>query len=211
MRIVTCYDTASDAVVYLGLKDGLGWRRTIADLESAQSGGNPFPAGAYVNAWPAGRRGDFSTPGVTIHCSGRNSVVLEISATPYIFTLKLWDWGRLGPDGEPRPSHLRHGIANIQWNRTTSWVQRELIGRVATLAPGPGWRQERTGLHESEFIETRCHWFTGTVPHDTQGTVNVLNLVEGDKAIVESRPEPSIPFRCTTRRPLSYLRLAGRM
>src|SRR5207249_6836512 len=35
---------------------------------------------------------------------------------------KLWDWGRLGLDGTPRPIHLEHGLANIVWNRDTEWV-----------------------------------------------------------------------------------------
>jgi mannose-6-phosphate isomerase class I len=165
-----------------------------ADLERAQNGGAPFPAEDYVNAWPARKHDHFSIPAGTIHCSGRNSVVLEVSATPYIFTFKLWDWGRLGLDGEPRPIHLHHGIRNIQWDRTTGWVRRELIGQVGPLASGPGWSEERTGLHESEFIETRRHWFTRPVPHDTHGTVNVLNLVEGDEAIVESPSGAFEPF-----------------
>ena len=50
------------------------------------------------------------------------------------------------------------------------------------------------GLHELEFIETRRHWFTGTVPHDTAGTVHVLNLVEGEEAIVESPQHAFEPF-----------------
>ena len=49
-------------------------------------------------------------------------MVLEISATPYIFTFKLWNWDRLGLDGLPRPIHIEDGEKNIQWNRTTSWV-----------------------------------------------------------------------------------------
>jgi mannose-6-phosphate isomerase class I len=187
-------DAASDAVVYLGLRDGVDQRNMRADLERAQNGGAPFPAEDYVNAWPARKHDHFSIPAGTIHCSGRNSVVLEVSATPYIFTFKLWDWGRLGLDGEPRPIHLHHGIRNIQWDRTTGWVRRELIGQVGPLASGPGWSEERTGLHESEFIETRRHWFTRPVPHDTHGTVNVLNLVEGDEAIVESPSGAFEPF-----------------
>jgi hypothetical protein len=113
-------------------------------------------------------------------------MVLEISATPYIFTFKLWDWGRLGLDGRPRPIHLDHGLANIQWDRTTSWVKKQLVNRIEPLAGGPGWAEERTGLHETEFIETRRHWFTGPVAHHTQDNVNVLNLVEGREVLVES-------------------------
>jgi len=72
-------------------------------------------------------------------------MVLEISATPYIFTFKLWDWGRLGLNGLPRPIHLNHGIANIDWDRQTDWVQRNLINRVEFLGKGAGWTEERTG------------------------------------------------------------------
>jgi mannose-6-phosphate isomerase class I len=187
-------DAGPDAVVYLGLKEGVDRGRMVADLKRAQEGGCPFPAESYVNAWPARKHDHFLIPAGTIHCSGRNAMVLEISATPYIFTFKLWDWGRMGLNGEPRPIHIEHGIRNVQWNRTTDWVRRELINRVEPLASGAGWTEERTGLHALEFIETRRHWFTGTVPHDTHGTVNVLNLVEGDEAIVESPTGAFEPF-----------------
>jgi hypothetical protein len=121
-------------------------------------------------------------------------MVLEISATPYIFTFKLWDWGRVGLDGTPRPIHLEHGVRNIQWDRTTEWVRNNLVNQFVPLSSGEGWREERTGLHELEFIETRRHWFTGTVPHETAGTVHVLNLVEGEEAVVESPHHAFEPF-----------------
>jgi len=82
----------------------------------------------------------------------------------YIFTFKLWDWARLGLDGKARPIHLEHGTANIDWSRTTEWTQRNLVNRFQAVASGDGWREERTGLHDLEFIETRRHWFTKTVP-----------------------------------------------
>jgi mannose-6-phosphate isomerase class I len=179
-------DAGKDATVYLGLKEDISAEEMIADLCHAQDKGTEFPATKYVNQWPARKHDHFLIPAGTIHCSGADSMVLEISATPYIFTFKLWDWGRMGLDGKPRPIHIEHGAANIQWDRTTDWVKRELIHRVETVAQGPGWREERTGLHELEFIETRRHWFSGAVAHDTCGVVNVLNLVEGDEAIVES-------------------------
>jgi len=49
-------------------------------------------------------------------------------------------------------------------------------------------------LHEREFIETRRHWFTKPVLHDTHDGVNVLNLVEGREAIVESPSGAFDPF-----------------
>lgn len=179
-------DAGEDAVVYLGLKEDIKPAEMLRALERAQEGGKPFPAEKFVNQWPVKKHDHVLIPAGTVHCSGKNSMVLEISATPYIFTFKLWDWGRLGLDGRPRPVHLEHGKENIQWYRKTEWVRKNLINHKTTIASGEGWSEERTGLHEREFIETRRHWFTGKVEHDTGGGVNVLNLVEGPEIVVES-------------------------
>ena len=187
-------DAGPAAGVYLGLRDGVDPAAMLADLRAAQAGGAPFPAERYANRFPAKKHDHFLIPAGTVHCSGAESMVLEISATPYIFTFKLWDWGRLGLDGKPRPIHLDHGAANIQWDRTTEWTRRNLVSPTEPLATGDGWHEERTGLHELEFIETRRHWFTGLVPHDTGGTLNVLNLIEGREAVVESPTGAFSPF-----------------
>lgn len=121
-------------------------------------------------------------------------MVLEISTTPFIFTFKLWDWERLGLDGRPRPINIAHGKKVIQWDRTESWVQKELVDQVKVVAEGEGWIEESTGLHRREFIETRRHWFSRPVLHKTGSCVNVLNLVEGREAIVESPDNAFEPF-----------------
>jgi mannose-6-phosphate isomerase class I len=185
-------DSSEDACVYLGLHETVKPDLFLRELRAAQAGHQSFPVDSFVNTWPAHKHDHFLIPAGTVHCSGKNSMVLEISATPYIFTFKLWDWDRAGLDGLPRPIHIDHGEANIQWDRRTHWVRQNLVNRFAPLASGPGWREESTGLHEREFIETRRHWFTGTVPHHTDYGVNVLNLVEGAEAIVES-PSNAFP------------------
>lgn len=187
-------DADPGATVYLGLKEGIDSNAMIADLERAQSGEISFPAEKYVSQFPARKHDHFLIPAGTVHCSGQGSMVLEISATPYIFTFKLWDWGRLGLDGRPRPIHLDHGKQNIQWNRTTEWVRGSLINQFEPVQSGDGWREERTGLHPLEFIETRRYWFSGVCPYDTHGTVHVLNLVEGEQAMVESPTGAFEPF-----------------
>jgi mannose-6-phosphate isomerase class I len=179
-------DAGDDAVVYLGLKTGVEPAALIDSLTASTEPGADFPASDFVNAFPAKKHDHFLIPAGTVHCSGADSMVLEISATPYIFTFKMWDWGRVGLDGVPRPIHLDHASKNIQWERDTEWTRANLVDQVEVVAEGDGWVEERTGLHELEFIEVRRHWFTGTVEHHTNGTVNVLNLVEGAEAVVES-------------------------
>jgi mannose-6-phosphate isomerase class I len=187
-------DAKEGAVVYLGLRDGIQPGAMMRELESAQSGGQEFDAQKFVQTWPAKKHDHFLVPGGTVHCSGKDSMVLEISATPYIFTFKLWDWGRLGLDGRPRPINIEHGRNVIQWERTAAWTAKNLIGRVETIGQGDGWVEERTGLHEREFIETRRHRFTKKVHHATNGGVNVLCLVDGKEAVVESPAHAFKPF-----------------
>ena len=126
-------DTGKDAHVYLGLLEEIDPAAMMTDLEKAQRGEIVFPTDKYVNKFKVKKHDHILIPAGTIHCSGKNSMVLEISATPYIFTFKLWDWGRLGLDGLPRPIHLDHGKNAIQWERNTSFAENELINNIKTI------------------------------------------------------------------------------
>ncbi|WP_026931067.1 class I mannose-6-phosphate isomerase [Glycomyces tenuis] len=193
-------DAGDDAVVYLGVKDDVDKDAMLEDLRAAAAGERPFEAERHVNAFPAKKHDHFLIPAGTIHSSGANSMVLEISATPFIFTFKLWDWGRVGLDGIPRPVHLDHGEANFAWERDRTWTEANLVNRVEVVSRGgdgaaeEGNVEERTGLHELEFIEVRRHWFSEQAAHDTEGTVNVLNLVEGDEVEIVSPTGAFAPY-----------------
>lgn len=187
-------DAAEDAVVYLGLKTGVDKDAMIEDLRAAQRGEIVFDAEKYVNKLPASKHDHYLIPAGTVHCSGGGSMVLEISATPNIFTFKLWDWGRLGLDGKPRPINVERGSQVIQWDRDTEYVRARLANHFEPVACGEGWNEIRTGLHPNEFIETRRTAFSAPVTFHTEGGVHVLNLVDGEEAVVESPDGRFEPF-----------------
>lgn len=178
-------DSGEDSCVYLGAKEGIEPDAFIGALNKAQQTGE-IDVEKYVNKWPAKKHDHFLIPGGTLHCSGKNAMVLEISSTPYIFTFKLWDWGRLGLDGKPRPINIQHGSRVINYSRDTKWVQENLIDQFEPLEKTDAYTSEKTGLHIFEPIETVRHWFTGEVCHKANGSVCVLNLVEGEEAEVVS-------------------------
>ena len=187
-------DAEPEATVFLGLKTGVCPQEMIDELNRAQETGEAFDVEKFVNKWPAKKHDHYLIPNGTVHCSGAGAMVLEISATPSIFTFKLYDWGRMGLDGHPRPINIGHGANVIQWERQTELIRRYFVNAVQPIATGDGWREERTGLHENEFIETRRHWFTKPVTHPAGTGVNVLNLIEGEEAVVESPTDAFPPF-----------------
>lgn len=187
-------DAKEGASVYLGLKTGIDKNEMIHDLREAQKGEVVFDTERYVNRLPAKKHDHYLIPGGTVHCSGSEALVLEISSTPNLFTFKLWDWQRLGLDGKPRPINVERGKEVIDWKRDTEYVNKHLANRFTQVAEGDGWREECTGLHPNEFIETHRHWFSKPVTHHTNNSVNVLNLVEGEEAVIESPINAFKPF-----------------
>jgi mannose-6-phosphate isomerase class I len=191
-------DVKPGAEVFLGRKRNAEFDELIQALEAAQRGEQAFDDRKFIARFPARKHDHFLIPAGTLHCSGRDSMVLEISATPYIFTFKLWDWNRLGLDGRPRPINIGRAKDNICWERDEDYAAKRLVNQISEVSRGDGWREERTGLHEAQFIETRRHWFTGAAPHDTggeqTGSVNVLNLVSGDEATIDSPNDSFEPF-----------------
>jgi len=180
--------------VYLGLKENINSQDMVNDLKRAQKGEISFDADKYVNFFEAKKHDHYLIPAGTVHCSSSNCMVLEISATPYIFTFKLWDWDRLGLDGLPRPIHIEDGEKNIQWDRTTSWVKENLVNNVHVIHDEEDYLEEKTGLHELEFIETRRFTTQKKTYHQCDDGVHMLNLVEGSQAVVESPTDAFEPF-----------------
>jgi len=183
-----------DPCVYLGVRTGADQAAMVTALEEAQKGNAPFPAEDFVNRISVKKHDHVLIPAGTIHCSGANTMVLEISATPYIFTFKLWDWGRLDLDGRPRPIHLEHGVANIQWNRNTEWVKENLVNAVTLVHEDENGTVERTGLHQREFLDTYRISTSGELPIRRNGSVHVMNLVEGERALLISATDAFPPL-----------------
>ena len=179
-------EAGKEACVYLGVQEGINSEDMMENLRKAEDGVEEFDVNKYINCFPVKQHDHVLIPAGTIHCSGRNTVVLEISATPYIFTFKLWDWNRVGLDGLPRPVHLEHGFQNIQWDRDTKWVESELLHQETVVHQEDGILVERTGLHEREFIDTYRFTLENATKIQRNGSVHVLNLIGGKDAVIRS-------------------------
>ena len=169
-------DAKNDGVVYLGFKEDIQSEVFEHEIKKASKVGQ-FDAERFVNVIPVKKHDHISIPAGTIHCSGRNTLVLEISMAAYIFTFKLWDWGRLGLDGTPRPVHLDHGLKNLQYDRKTRWVRNELINPISKLSENI----ERTGLHALEPLSSYRVSFKDEIRIKLKQTVQMATVVEGQK------------------------------
>jgi len=52
----------------------------------------------------------------TVHSIGPGILILEIQQTSDA-TYRVWDWGRTGQDGKPRPLHVEHALKVIDFSR----------------------------------------------------------------------------------------------
>ncbi len=187
-------DVQKGGGVYLGIKENIEKEKLMSDLRSAQNGEGLFPVDSYINFFPAQKHDHFSIPAGTIHCSSANCMVLEISATPYIFTYKLYDWNRVGLDGKPRPIHIDDGEKVINFDRNTSWVKGHLVNQFVLEESTDEFTKTKTGLHELEFIDTHVFNIKKETFIETEHEVSMWNLVEGAAAVIKSPANLFPPF-----------------
>ena len=126
-------DAKDEAFVYLGLQE-----KVVPDAMVCRTGKVPknwshFDAEKYVQKWPVKKHDHVSIPAGTVHCSGANTVVLEISATPYIFTFKLWDWGSYGFRWKATSYFIRHGKECYSMEQNESVDRKKFLNLVEKI------------------------------------------------------------------------------
>ena len=174
--------------VFLGLREDADVNRFRSEIERAVTEGVPMRPEDHVLTFPAERGQLFMIPAGTPHASGAGNLVLEISATPYLYSLRFYDWLRLDANGRPRPLPYEHGLANLDTRRRGAAVARDLVQRPRTLREGPGWREELLGRLEEMFYEVRRFAVEAgaAAEDDTAGRFHVLNVVDGEGVLVET-------------------------
>lgn len=149
--------------LYAGLsraEDREGFYQALAEgrLEELLHSLEPSPGDCYF--LPAG----------TIHALGEGLLVAEIQ-TPSDLTFRLHDWGRVGPDGRPRPLHIEQAVQSMRLPQ----------GGVQAQVPQPlGNGRERLVVCE-QFVLDRLCVTLGTVGGDER--CHVLTVLEGELSV----------------------------
>ena len=177
----------SDGQVFLGLRDGVDVAEFHRRADKADHGGEPFQIERFVQAFRAEPHRLFCVPTGTPHGSSVGNVVLEVSATPYLYSLRFYDWLRRDAEGRQRPVHVMHAFENLDIERTGAAVRSELVQSPRVLREGAGWREELLGSLPEMFFEVR-RLVLGpgrAIEDDTTGGFHVINVVDGQGVEIE--------------------------
>jgi mannose-6-phosphate isomerase class I len=172
-------DCAPGARVYLGFCEDIDPQAFRSALETSYLHGIPVDIENYVNTEPAHKHDLFLIPNGTIHCSGVDNLVLEISSTPYIFTFMMYDWMRLDLDGQPRPLNIQRAFENLYFDRKGERIRKEHISLPQLVNKGETWQLFHLPTHPDHFYDVYRACFTDLIKLFTNGSCQVMNLVEG--------------------------------
>ncbi len=169
-----------DSKVYIGLTENCDPAEFRQALEDSINLGKEVDVEKFVNFEPSKPHDLFLIPNGTVHCSGEGNLVLEISATPYIFTFKIYDYLRRDLEGNLRPINVKRGFENIRFERKKKWVQENLVAKPRILRSGSGWQE--VVLYDAPFTFYNIHRieFDEEFSFNTNGTAYSTNLVQGE-------------------------------
>jgi mannose-6-phosphate isomerase class I len=173
-------DCKPGAKVYLGFQDSIDPQAFRDALEHSQQKSEKIDIERYVQSFPSHKHDLFLIPNGTVHSSGVDNMVLEISATPYIFTFKMYDWLSLDLNGNPRPINIAHAFNNLRFERKGEVVEREHIARPVQIAAGEDWQVIHLPTHKEHFYDVHRHEFQTIIEVHTNDSCQVLMLVEGE-------------------------------
>nr|WP_294929423.1 class I mannose-6-phosphate isomerase [uncultured Flavobacterium sp.] len=180
-------DCKDEPLVYLGFQDGVEPEEFHEALIQSQKEVKELDVDKYIQKFTAKKHDLFLIPNGTIHASGSNNLVLEISSAPYIFTFKMYDWLRVDLDGKPRPINIEHGMRNLNFERKGDSVVPELISAPYVIRQTEEYKLEHLPTHPEHFYDVRRYTLNNKIHMTTNNKCHVWMLIEGTSVIIETK------------------------
>jgi len=179
------------AKTYLGLKEQVDVDGFYRVALRAEKEGVPFDHNRFVHSIPS-REGDlFLIPAGTVHASGRNQVVLEISDTTDLYTFHIYDYLRPDLNGKLRPIHTYHAFKVLNPSRKARWVEENLRAKPRPVRMGDTWVEYFLGeLGELGILIHRLE-FLNRISDNTNNRFHILILVGGEKVKIVPKRDPA--------------------
>jgi mannose-6-phosphate isomerase class I len=179
-------DCDADAKVYLGFQEEIAPEAFHLALTDSQRLNSKVDIKTFIQTHQANKHDLFLIPNGTVHSAGAGNLVLEISATPYIFTFKMYDWLRLDLDGNPRPINIEHAFNNLDFERKGELVKTELIAKPKVIEEYSGFRLIHLPTHPEHFYDVHRIEFDKDAFVETNDCCHVMMLVEGHSVCLET-------------------------
>ena len=140
-----------DAKVFLGIKKGVDKEKFKSELLKSENKGIEVKIDDFVNSVNVKPHDLILIPNGTVHCSGEGNLVLEISATPYIFTFKIYDYLRRDLNGNLRKLNIERAFENIREERDSTFINNNYLPNPKLINNGKDWEDYELYNREESF------------------------------------------------------------
>ena len=173
-------DTKENAKVFLGFHEAINEEEFQRDVTNSFQNSARLDIEKYVKSHESKKHDFFLIPNGTIHGSGRNNLVLEISSTPYIFTFKIYDWLRADLDGKPRTLNIKRAFENLDFNQKGNVIEKELISFANLIESTNEFSIYHLQTHKTHFYDVHRIELINEIKLETNDQFHILMVVEGD-------------------------------
>jgi mannose-6-phosphate isomerase len=170
-------EAAPGSRLYVGFREGV----READVRSALAADRIEDLLHTIEA----RAGDcVLVPAGTVHAIGAGVLLAEVQQSSDV-TFRLYDWGRLGPEGQPRELHIEQALRCIDFAR----------GPVNPVVPRPVPADHRLEeLVESEHFVLYRHSADGPFSIPADDTCHVLMVLSGAAVLTAGEHQLDLPL-----------------
>ena len=168
-------DAEPGAGIYLGFKPGVTKKEFKTALEAGMK------VDGFLNFYPVAKGDFFVVPAGSVHAIGAGVTLVEAQQSSGV-TYRVWDWNRLGDDGQPRELHVDKAMDVLSFdesfNRQLGRLRKENVLEgtgTRLLYRHPDFKVELINLEKGDKKEIRVKAREGFVllkgRLDVDGTV----------------------------------------